>query len=181
MGNVQLLEMKEEHLLQTFHWLQSEELRSCIDSIGAPDWETHKQYWIAALQDQTRRSFAIFFNGKHLGNCGLVSLDRKRARAELWIYLGEAGHQGIGGQAARALLNLGFHQENLHKIFVRVLETNQPALNFFRSLGFSQDGYLREDTIREGKRISCFLLSLLRQEFQATGGSVVVTSSEKVK
>src|SRR5438067_8993317 len=130
-----LVPFGKDHIEATYRWLRSGELRGQIDSIGEPAPDAHEEYWRQRLGDERRPTFAITLDGSHVGNCGLI-VDRDRRKAELWIYLGEGRNRGVGRAAAKDLLVDAFDRRDLHRVFVRVLETNEPALRFWRSLGF---------------------------------------------
>lgn len=164
---VQLVHMNEEHIDRTWGWLaQSADLRAQIDSLDAPSIEGNRKYWKRNLQDDFREDYAIISNDScHVGNCGLVAIDARRKKAELWIYLGDTYGQGVGSRALQLLLSRAFDELNLRRVYIRVIETNQRAIAFYLRAGFKIEGNARCDTIQDGMSLDASLLSILSSEY----------------
>jgi RimJ/RimL family protein N-acetyltransferase len=158
--------LSARHLDATLGWLRDPWLRALIDSLGEPTPDGHRAYWERRLDDESREAYAVLAGGRHVGNGGL-ELDRKRLKAELWLYLGDARGQGIGRAAAALVLSRAFLELGLNRLSVRVLATNEAALSFWRSLGFTDEGRAREDTWIDGRPVDSLLLSLLAREWAA--------------
>jgi RimJ/RimL family protein N-acetyltransferase len=165
-STVTLEPLSDRHLVATLGWLRDPGLRAQIDSLGEPTPDEHRAYWQRRLADATDEAYAVLAGPRHVGNGGL-RLDRRRMKAELWLYLGEARGQGIGRAAAALLLRRGFRELGLNRVAVRVVATNQPALRFWRSLGFADEGRAREDTWINDDPVDSMLLSLLAREWRA--------------
>jgi len=164
---VQLVRMGEEHVDRTWNWLaQSAELRAQIDSLDVPSLDGNRRYWQQKLQDGSREDYAILDGAsQHVGNCGLVAIDARRRKAELWIYLGETYGQGVGAKALHLLLSRAFHELKLHRVYLRVVATNPRALAFYLRAGFKIEGHARGDTIQDGASLDSTLLSILSNEY----------------
>lgn len=160
-----LQRMTPAHLLQTQRWLQDEKLRSQIDCLAPPTEEENKQYWDKCWRDPSREDYAILDDsGRHIGNCGLCSIDNKRKKCEIWIYIGNDQRKGFGSGAVTELIDKAFDQLGLERIYLRVLASNIPAAQFYEKLGFVQEGRWREDTIQGQGRIDSLWYSMLRNE-----------------
>jgi RimJ/RimL family protein N-acetyltransferase len=164
---VSLVSMGEQHLESTYCWLRSAELRRQIDSLAEPTRDGNAAYWRRRWADPAREDYAIHEGGRHIGNCGLTSIDPARRKAELWIYLGESRGGGAGRAAAEALLARGFEALGLNRVYVRVLATNERAQRFFQRLGFVPEGRWRQDTLVDAAFVDSLWFSLLAAEFAA--------------
>jgi RimJ/RimL family protein N-acetyltransferase len=166
---VSLEPLDERHFDRTFKWLSdSAELRSQIDSIDAPTLEGNRRYWRRNLQDESREDYAIIVGGdRHVGNCGLVKIDRQRGKAEMWIYLGGDRGTGLGGAALEEMLKRAFDGLGLTRVSLRVVEGNDRAVAFYRRAGFKIEGRARSDTLRDGKSVDSTLMSILSHEHRA--------------
>jgi len=163
---VTLERLRDRHLEATLEWLRDPGLRAQIDSLGEPTPDGHRAYWERRLADESHEVYAVLAGGRHVGNGGL-ELDRKRQKAELWLYLGEARGQGIGRAAAALVLRRAFGELKLNRVAVRDVATNEAALPFWRSVGFTDEGRAREDTWIDGRPVDSMLLSLLAREWAA--------------
>lgn len=155
-SGVGLHRMGAEHLDSTRAWLGDARFRALIDSSGrrAPTAEENRFYWEGHWNDPSRLDFAIVAaEGRHLGNCGLSSIDRARREAELWLYIGapQDRRSGFGTAAVRLLLNKAFAELGLSRVYLRVVAENAPALAFYKKLGFVEDPKLRQEWDRQGR------------------------------
>lgn len=166
-NSIRLEKMKPEFVENTFYWLQDTELVRQIDSTVPADMENHIKYWRLREKDETREDYAIVAaNGQHIGNCGLASIDMKRRKAELWIYIAENRGKGSGSSAIRNLLARVFSELQLNRIYLRVLQNNSSAIEFYRRFGFTHEGCWRADTLQNGQYIDSHWYSMLKEEYE---------------
>ena len=104
---------------------------------------------------------------KLIGTIGFGKFDWRNRAAELGINIGDKDfwNQGYGTEAVRLLAHYGFSTLNLHRIFLRVLETNPRAIHAYEKAGFIHEGRLRRAEFRKGKFIDMLVMSMLQDEF----------------
>jgi len=121
-------------------------------------------------QDTSEMNFAICLqeDDRHIGNCGLIAIERDNRAATLGILIGEAEFRGrgLGEDAVRTLCRFAFDEMDLHKIRLDVYSTNPGAMRTYESVGFRSEGVLRQDVYREGRRIDVVRMGLLRGELK---------------
>ncbi|HUS27685.1 MAG TPA: GNAT family protein [Kofleriaceae bacterium] len=86
---------------------------------------------------------------------GTVSLRRniRDRRAELGYWLGmDAWGQGYATEASDALIDLGFGQLGLQRIYAQVLDGNDASCRVLEKLGMLSEG-IRRAHVRKGKRL----------------------------
>ena len=90
---------------------------------------------------------------KPLGSVYIRDIDRQHSKAEYGIFIGEdrARGRGLGTAAARLMLEYCFRQEKLHRIYLRVFASNEPAIRSYEKAGFVREGLLREDVCIDGE------------------------------
>jgi diamine N-acetyltransferase len=103
-----------------------------------------------------------------LGLVSLTAIDPVHKHAELHILLGDrASHgHGIGTEATRAMLRHGFHDLNLHRIYLFVLDGNTAARRMYEKVGFRHEGTLRESAFKDGAYADVHMLGMLQSEFR---------------
>lgn len=103
-----------------------------------------------------------------VGTCCLVGIDWVSRLAELRIRLGDrtAWGQGIGTEATRLLVQYGFVDLNLERIWLRVYASNQRAIHLYEKVGFQHEGRLRRAAYIHGVAEDVLLMGLLREEWQ---------------
>ena len=100
---------------------------------------------------------------------GSVSLRRyvRDRRAELGYWLGaDAWGLGFATEAAGALLDFGFAELGLSRIYAHVLEGNAASCRVLDKLGMINEG-IRRQHVRKGKKLlDVVLYGMLRDEWQ---------------
>ena len=102
-----------------------------------------------------------------IGNCALLDIDWRNRSGELGILIGEKDYwgQGYGTEAIRLLVKHAFETLNLHRVWLRVYETNPRAIRAYEKAGFVMEGRQRQAEIKNGKYIDVLVMSLLREEY----------------
>lgn len=105
---------------------------------------------------------------KAIGNTSIINIDWHSRCAEIGIMLGEKSfwNQGYGREAMRLMLQHGFDNMNLNRIFLRVFETNPRAIRCYEHAGFKHEGRMRQSHYLDGQYIDCLLMSVLREEWE---------------
>ena len=103
---------------------------------------------------------------KLIGSCGFFNLDQRNRSTEFGIMIGEKAYwnQGYGTESVRLLCQHGFHTLHLHRIYLRVLETNPRAIRAYEKAGFTHEGRQRQAEFRDGKYIDMLVMSMLMDE-----------------
>jgi RimJ/RimL family protein N-acetyltransferase len=76
--------------------------------------------------------------------------------------------RGIGQQATRELLKIGFEDLKLHRIELVVFDFNKPAIACYEKAGFRVEGVLREIVRVGGEYWNWTAMSILEPEFVGT-------------
>ncbi len=107
---------------------------------------------------------------KMVGGCGFFNLDGRNRSAEFGIMIGEKDcwNKGYGTAAVRLLVQHGFNTLNLHRIYLRVLENNPRAIRAYEKVGFINEGRQRQAEYKDGHYRDLLVMSILKDEFQAT-------------
>jgi len=123
---------------RTYGWLQNTQLRNAFMIAARPLRRDHFLYWRNVLNDPTQSTFAIYFSGKHVGNCGLKNIDVQNRNCEIWIYLAEtyARGRGVASIAIHSLLEKAKSDFECQKIYLHVSKTNFSAINLYKKKGF---------------------------------------------
>lgn len=104
-----------------------------------------------------------------VGSAFLRDIDYKNKKAEFGIFIGEdfARGRGIGTKTAKLIIRHGFETLKLHKIFLRVLADNINAVKSYKKAGFTQEAYLKDEVILDGRYRDIILMAVLNNAVQA--------------
>jgi RimJ/RimL family protein N-acetyltransferase len=90
--------------------------------------------------DSSQRAYAIYYDGKHVGNCGLKNFDTDNSYCELWIYIGEITMRGrgIAKYAVQKLKTLAKDEFKFNSIYLHVDKKNHVAKCLYTANGFEE-------------------------------------------
>ena len=104
-----------------------------------------RSYVQDAIGDKGCRFFRILSGGAHIGNIRLSAIDRKNARCEIAILIGDKMQwgKGIAPVAIELASRHAFKKLGMRKISAIILEPNRASLRTFKKAGFAAEGILR--------------------------------------
>jgi len=119
-----------------------------------------------------------------VGAAGLLYINWIIRSADFSFYIGlkelYIDNDGLALESARLLIDYGFKNLNLNKIWMELYEFDEAKMEFFtKKFGFSVDGRLRENCFEEGKYYDSYIISLLKEEYLK--GKSIVGQSENGK
>lgn len=135
---------------------------------------TDQEKWFDSLQNTKHINFMFTIvdlkSGKAIGAAGLLYVNWINRAGDFSFYIGEnemyIGNNAIAKEAVRLLIEYGFNNLNLNKIWMELYEFDTMKLNFFmNTFNFKQDGLLRENCYEDGKYWDSHIISLLKKEF----------------
>lgn len=102
-----------------------------------------------------------------IGHIGLT-LERDSRSAEFGYWLGQPyWGQGFGGEAAMAVLGVGFRSLELDRISASSIADNHGSLQVLRKAGFVEVGRCRKAFQPQGRQLDVPVLALDRGRFEA--------------
>ena len=107
-----------------------------------------------------------------IGEVMLFDLDRANGSAELGIFIGEPDEwgKGYGTDAVNALIDFGFGELRLERIWLNVGTENDRARRAYEKAGFVHEGTVRHDPYESGRHTDGHVLSILRDEWLTLPG-----------
>jgi RimJ/RimL family protein N-acetyltransferase len=103
---------------------------------------------------------------KPIGAGGLLYVNWVIRSADFSFYIGDnekyIGNDGIALEAAKLLIDYGFENLNLHKIWMELYEFDKQKIEFFTNkFKFEQDALLRDNCFENGKYWNSLIISLI--------------------
>jgi RimJ/RimL family protein N-acetyltransferase len=111
-------------------------------------------------------------NGELIGAAGLLYINWINRAGDFSFYIGRdeayIDDKGYAYDAAKTLIEYGFNNLNLNKIWMELYEFDEKKLKFFREdFNFQTDGKLRQNCFEGGRYWDSYIISLLRSEFDS--------------
>ncbi len=132
----------------------------------------------AAEEPRTKYDFAITLredghvNGHIIGGCGIYLRGPQRMVGELGYVLNPKFHrQGLMPEAVMRLMEFGFEDLKLHRVFARCHPANRPSAWVMEKAGMLYEGRLREAEMVKGEWWDFLFYSRLVHEWRARSES----------
>lgn len=103
-----------------------------------------------------------------IGTVYLKNIDLINSKALMGIFIGAEydRRQGFGKEAVCLLLQYGFMQLKLNKIYLQIICNNSAGISLYKEVGFAEEGRLREDYFRDGNYYDIIQMSILESDFR---------------
>jgi RimJ/RimL family protein N-acetyltransferase len=120
-------------------------------------------------QMSPRTIFAIATDKEAIGSIGFhVGEDVHRRTAEMGYWLAEPyWGRGITTMAVRALVEYAFKRFRLKRIYAIPYETNPASARVLENSGFTLEGVLRNNAIKNRKVLDCMMYAITSEDLAA--------------
>ncbi|WP_440145116.1 GNAT family N-acetyltransferase [Aeromonas veronii] len=149
---------------------ESKYQRFYSESDCAPDkYRQLTQLFIVQASEQPRTAYQLAIEYKTTGEfIGTVGL-RLEADSQASMGCGMArAYQGNGliHEAAYSLMNVGFRELGVHRIYAETISQNRAAIRLCKALGMRQEGYFREHRFFKDQWWDTVVLAALQSEWK---------------
>ena len=133
-----------------------------------PDLESHVELIKSVGYSENYQGFSISLKKEIIGGCSLKNISKINHNAEFDIFLsGNFTGKGYGKDALLKLLEFGFRELNLHRIYAFLLESNTNAFKMYSNIGFKKEGVMRENVFKENHYSNSIIIGLLKKEYES--------------
>jgi RimJ/RimL family protein N-acetyltransferase len=172
--NIRLRPFERDDLPRVVSWLADPQVREGISFFMPLSLEDEVK-WFEAMKtnEPARQILAIDARAAeadgpgwvHIGSTGFIELNWRARLAELGIMIGNRDYwsRGYGTDAVRTLVDFGFGELNLNRIYLRVFDFNQRAIRCYEKAGFGLEGRLRQGHYHDGRYHDVLIMGLLRE------------------
>lgn len=148
----------------------SEDLDFVITAENAEENAPHVVQWsreqhMAAFQNEDILHVIIESEGTKVGYAIIAGLKEANKAIELRrIVIVDKG-KGLGKAAIQLIKKLAFEELKAHRLWLDVREYNTRARILYKSLGFVEEGLIRECILLNDRYVSHYIMSILEQEY----------------
>lgn len=117
--------------------------------------------------DQSSFLYTCLEDGRIIAFLTLENYSEKQKNTECGIAVlnPENYGQGYGTKIVRAMLDYLFHNQHLHKVYIRYIEGNTASQKLFEKLKFKNEGVFREHIKRGNQYLNLHYMSILNREW----------------
>lgn len=160
-------EMTAEDTDMVLTWRNSDLVRATFIYQPIITKEEHLSY----IENKIKTGNVIQFvmvekaSDKPFGCVYLKDLNKEHSTAEFGIFIGDVNYigKGFGTEAAITIKKFAFNEMKLHKVKLRVIDTNTRAIKSYQKAGFHVEGTLEDEVIINGKYITLFLMGAINK------------------
>lgn len=105
--------------------------------------------------------------GRIIGETGLLRMFPAWHQTDLTIIIPDPKmqHKGYGSEAIHIMLDMAFHEFKMHRVSIGVVGLNQGALQFYKKIGFKQEGILEEGYYYDNEYSDFIMMRILEREW----------------
>lgn len=166
MAEHKVRKMTEGDLELVLQWRNHPEVRRYMYTTHEIHLDEHRRWFANASKNP---DLELLIYQQETTPQGFVNITRTRCPevADWGFYLAPNAPKGSGRQLGKRALNYAFTQLGLHKVCGQALGFNERSIGFHKSLGFTEEGRLREQHFdgRQFHDVVCF--GLLNHEWRA--------------
>ena len=131
---------------------------------------TDQEAWFEHLQKTKHINYMFTIvdldSQKPIGAAGLLYINWIIRSADFSFYIGDQekyiGNDGVTEESVKLLIEYGFKNLNLHKIWMELYEFDKQKIDFFtKKFNFKLDGVLRDNCYEDGKYWNSLIISLI--------------------
>jgi RimJ/RimL family protein N-acetyltransferase len=154
-------------------WFNDSENQSYI-SMRAPMTVAEEEAWFEDMIKRQGKSdyhfvMCLIEDDRPIGTLGLFDINYVNGTAGIGISIGEKElwGQGLGTDAMNALLDFGFGQLRLERLWLEVYDYNARARRSYEKCGFTLEGTERHAIFKHGRHHDVLMMSILSEEWAA--------------
>ena len=143
-----LREISSNDTQNILRWRNSEEVKKYFCMQEDLTKESH-EWWLENIVKTGEVIQYTIYDKEHdvdLGTVYIRNIDKVDCNGEFGIYIGEPSYRnsGIGKSAMKLICDYAFQTLKLHKIYLRVLESNERAISVYLKNDFQKEGVFKE-------------------------------------
>jgi len=133
-----------------------------------PQSEKELEEFKQSLDSKNKIVWAILFDGLHIGNVSIQSINTINRSGELAIVIGEHQYyqKGVGTIACKLAITHAFDKLNLHRVFTGTSSTNLGMRKVAEKLGMKEEGRFREAMFLNGEYVDIYEYGILKGKFK---------------
>lgn len=136
-------------------WMYSDEIIS---------QEEHFNFIENLQKDNKNFYWMVYKDEKFIGVISLNNIDIKNKNAYLGIYSNPfCEMKNKGSLLINCLKEVAFDIVELHSLKLEVIENNKRAVDFYKKIGFEEEGVLREFVHKDGKWLSVIIMGIINR------------------
>ena len=169
--NIELRELSKTDLTEINKWRNDHEVIDLLGNNFLYIAEEVDEIWYENYllnRDQNKRlTIYDIETGLIIGTIQLTSIHGINRTGEYSIMIGNKTYwgKGVGFAASKKILNYGFEDLNLNRIYLNVLKNNERAIKLYQKLGFVKEGIQKQAIYKNGCFHDLIIMAILKADY----------------
>ncbi|WP_020560574.1 UDP-4-amino-4,6-dideoxy-N-acetyl-beta-L-altrosamine N-acetyltransferase [Thiofilum flexile] len=160
-----LRSIKEDELELILSWRNHPDIRTHMYNQHEISINEHLKWWQNIKESKTDKYFIYELSETAFGVISFNNINHANRNSAWGFYRAPYAPKGTGTKMEFLMLEYGFNEIGLNKIYCDVLSTN-PSLNIHKKFGFITEGIFREQYLQKNNLIDVYRLGILRKEWE---------------
>lgn len=105
---------------------------------------------------------------ERIGMISLFKINKNSGNAEIGLWITpEHQEEGYGTEATELIVQYGFDELRMHRLYARVFDDNPKSINIWERLNFKKEGEMREASFKDGIYINVLIYGILKKEWES--------------
>ncbi|WP_129691777.1 UDP-4-amino-4,6-dideoxy-N-acetyl-beta-L-altrosamine N-acetyltransferase [Gottfriedia acidiceleris] len=158
------IELRDLNIL--FTWRNTERIRSVMINDEVITYSQHS-HWFRSLKDDPTKIAKIFlYKNLPIGFIQFTNINKLNGTCEWGFYIGEnTTPRGFGTIMGILALDYLFNELKMRKLSASILDFNVTSINYHKKLGFTKEGRLLKQYIKNKSFIDLVLMGLFKESW----------------
>ncbi|MHA6251590.1 GNAT family N-acetyltransferase [Oceanobacillus sp. CAU 1775] len=128
--------------------------------------ESLKKWYEAGQDSDLHRHFILYHLKEKIGYLALYNINNRHRNAEFAIMFDPLQQgKGYATKATRMIVDYGFNQLNLRKLYLFVDKSNEKAAHIYEKVGFQIEGEMKKHYFVKGSYHDAVFMSLFQEDY----------------
>jgi len=162
---IKLVALDISHLDIVHNWINNEIINESSGTRFPISKENQKNWILKTIQNKSKKKLIILNNENlEVGMVSIMNIDYRNRNAELGVYL-DPDHvrKGYASMALSMLIDFGFQELNMHKLYAFIHADNKNSIRLFEKLNFSLESKHIDEIYKKGKFFANLKYSLFKE------------------
>jgi len=127
----------------------------------------HLEWLECCENDPTKIIYLVLVDDLVRGMVALTGFDQRHLKSDWAFYFDKSFRGPIAAAVEYHFLNFVFKNKKIKKLNCQVIQTNNIARRLHAKFGFSEEGFLRQNIVKNGNRMGVYLLGLTEEDWSS--------------
>ena len=162
-----LVDMDFSHLETVLKWRNQKHIREVMFNDRIIMRDEHYNWFRKISLDGNSFHKIFLLNNTPTGVVNITRIDRLSNKCEWGFYIGDVNApRGSGTLMGILTLDFIFQELKIRKLCSEIIGFNAKSISYHKKLGFTEEGALRADILKDNKYVDVILMALFKEKWE---------------